>query len=78
MSSTFRRNKSIVAIESVFTFADNFFLNQSRAVFTGGEDGFVRAWRADESVGDAMDMAASGKIKSKEKKHREKERFKPY
>ncbi|KAJ5676789.1 uncharacterized protein N7477_002422 [Penicillium maclennaniae] len=48
---------------------------QSQSVFTGGEDGYVRAWKpagGEESQG----QAGSGKTSRKDKK--QKDRFKPY
>ncbi|KAL4895717.1 WD domain protein [Aspergillus ambiguus] len=47
---------------------------QSQSVFTGGEDGFVRVWRAD---GEAP-QEPQGKASRSEKKSKDKGRFKPY
>ncbi|KAF9884840.1 hypothetical protein FE257_001183 [Aspergillus nanangensis] len=48
---------------------------QSQSVFTGGEDGFVRVWRADS---EATEPEGSVKASRKEKKGKDKGRFKPY
>ncbi|KAI2791167.1 hypothetical protein POX_c04023 [Penicillium oxalicum] len=55
-----------------------FLDEQSQAVFTGGEDGFVRAWRpVEEGNQSAQNPAAPAKVpRPKEKK--QKDRFKPY
>ncbi|RJE18691.1 WD repeat protein [Aspergillus sclerotialis] len=48
---------------------------QSKSVFTGGEDGFVRAWKpVDEKEGEPQSEGAS----TKSKKQKKKDRFKPY
>lgn len=49
---------------------------QSQSVFTGGEDGFVRAWKPADGD-DAGAQAAAAKA-SRPKDKKQKERFKPY
>ncbi|KAL2006552.1 hypothetical protein VTN00DRAFT_9220 [Thermoascus crustaceus] len=61
---------------------------QSRTVFTCGEDGFVRAWKPAEESGEGDEEKESNAqtpsskpssgTKEKKKKQKEKERFKPY
>ncbi|EAW07370.1 WD repeat protein [Aspergillus clavatus NRRL 1] len=50
---------------------------QGRTVFTGGEDGFVRAWKPEDG-GDGLSDSTSVKASRPKEKKREKERFKPY
>ncbi|CAI7636561.1 unnamed protein product [Penicillium pancosmium] len=50
---------------------------QSQSVFTGGEDGYVRAWKPTED-GDAQSQAGSAKTSRKDKKQKDQGRFKPY
>ncbi|CAI7657631.1 hypothetical protein N7533_005912 [Penicillium manginii] len=50
---------------------------QSQCVFTGGEDGYVRAWKSTED-GDAQSQAGSAKTSRKDKKQKDQGRFKPY
>lgn len=55
-------------------------LSQSQTVFTGGEDGVVRAWRAEEARSESRESSEtpSKSSRAKDKKPKEKERFKPY
>lgn len=55
--------------------ADEYLL-QSHSVFTCGEDGFVRAWKPEGEGAAQAEEAAKGS--RKEKKNRDKGRFKPY
>lgn len=48
---------------------------QSQSVFTGGEDGFVRVWKAG---GEEMETESPVKASRPEKKNKEKGRFRPY
>ncbi|RHZ45022.1 WD repeat protein [Aspergillus thermomutatus] len=50
---------------------------QSQSVFTGGEDGFVRAWKPADEEESQAELSPAKPSRPKEKK-REKERFKPY
>ncbi|KAL5362161.1 WD domain protein [Aspergillus floccosus] len=48
---------------------------QSQSVFTGGEDGFVRVWKAG---GEEMETESPVKASRPEKKNKDKGRFRPY
>ncbi|KAL1851486.1 hypothetical protein Plec18167_008680 [Paecilomyces lecythidis] len=54
---------------------------KSQAVFTGGEDGVVRAWRAGEGLLESREGSETPSTKAsraKDKRPKDKERFKPY
>ncbi|KAJ9204550.1 hypothetical protein DTO027B5_4947 [Paecilomyces variotii] len=53
---------------------------KSQTVFTGGEDGIVRAWRAEDARSESRESSEtpSKSSRAKDKKPKEKERFKPY
>ncbi|KAI9932071.1 hypothetical protein ASPWEDRAFT_154529 [Aspergillus wentii DTO 134E9] len=51
---------------------------QSKSVFTGGEDGFVRVWKPEDGEGGDVQMDTSSTKGIRKEKKREKERFKPY
>ncbi|OKL56014.1 hypothetical protein UA08_08640 [Talaromyces atroroseus] len=53
--------------------------DQSRTVFTGGEDGFIRAWRQPESEEMQDPSFEKTNTRTKErKKYKDEKRFKPY
>ena len=45
-------------------------VRQTQTTYTVGEDGQVRAWKTDASVGETMDIDESADAKKKEKKDR--------
>lgn len=54
-------------------------LRQSQTVFTGGEDGLVRAWKPADGEDAQSSSAKSSRPREKGKeKGKTKERFKPY
>jgi hypothetical protein len=75
--------RSIYVDEQVCIFYSRFYINsdspflQSHSVFTGGEDGFVRAWKPMDEDETQAESSPAKPSRPKEKK-REKERFKPY
>ncbi|KAL1644382.1 hypothetical protein SLS58_004296 [Diplodia intermedia] len=82
MSSLTRRQASSLLSRSQRT---QLTIKQSSTIFTCGEDGRVRSWRAEAFGGELQhEVATEEKKSSKEKKHKKKdkekgkERFKPY
>ncbi|KAJ5091363.1 hypothetical protein NUU61_006233 [Penicillium alfredii] len=51
---------------------------QSRSVFTCGEDGYVRAWKPTDEQGETQAQTGSASAKSSRPKEKKKDRFKPY
>lgn len=50
---------------------------QTQTVFTGGEDGLVRAWKSTDSQ-EAQGSGSSIKVSRPKEKVKTKDRFKPY
>jgi hypothetical protein len=65
-------------------------ISQSRTIFSGGEDGFVRAWKPNETTTEGerdnemhdeegpFPAVKTGLRSNEKKKHKEEKRFKPY